>query len=67
MKIGASEVGTDCKRRSSKQMFTGGRFWPLWKAFHNGHYEKVAVMKSARSTAVFSPVKAGLSGLICYS
>jgi hypothetical protein len=32
-----------------------------------GHYEKGAVMTSARSTAVRSPVKAGFTGLLCFS
>jgi hypothetical protein len=41
--------------------------WPLWKAFHNGHYGKIAVMTSARSAAVLAPMKAGLFELICFS
>lgn len=31
-----------------QQLVAVGRLWPLWKAFHNDHYEKVAVMTSCR-------------------
>ena len=27
-------------------MASNDRFWPLWRALHNGHYEKPPVMRS---------------------
>jgi hypothetical protein len=33
--------------------------WPLWKAFHNGHYEKILFMESASVRARAAPWKAG--------
>ena len=34
------------QRRTREQTFPEDRLWPLCKSCHNGHYEKVAVMKS---------------------
>jgi len=38
---------------------TNGRNWPLWKAFHNGHYGKLFFMESAPVRARTATWKAG--------
>jgi hypothetical protein len=63
---GSDSVPETCRslERPSKISELGAKDsnWPLWQDLHNGHYEKFAVSTSARSTAVLSPMTAGLSG-----
>ena len=43
------------------------RSWPLWKAIHNGHYEKVAVMESSPTRTARHPRTPGQEACWIYS